>query len=469
MNGDSNFTPGPATYYDSASSSELTMTVIVEVEAIGGRGSPVGGWCESAIVPALEHLHRYLDENPTEYAVIIGPSIDLTAAVALADTLRVTKPALGVILVRRRVDTAVLAEALRAGMREVVEERDLKALNEAVARAYTLHDALTTPEPTTPSGRSRQRGTLITVFSAKGGVGKTTLSTNLAAALADGGKRKVCIVDLDLALGDVSIVMQLFPVHTIADAVGMEGSLDPQALEGLLTQHSPGLSVLVAPVQPDAKDRIKGELIGRVLHILKERFDVVVVDTPPAFDDVVLQAFDESDLLLLVANLDVPALKSLKITAETLGLLNHPKDRWRLVLNRADMKVGLTPAEVEKTLDMQIVSLDPAVQRRPDIDQPRQADRAGEPEPPGLRKRSRGLLSTAWPTHLQFRTARPPLQRPPRPSAVACFDVGGPMSLADRLAQAQATREPAATDQVARQRGRPTQAASAQSRTRSPN
>jgi pilus assembly protein CpaE len=154
----------------------------------------------------------------------------------------------------------------------------------------------------------------------------------------------------------VSIVMQLFPVHTIADAVGMEDSLDAQAVEGLLTQHSPGLSVLVAPVQPDAKDRIKGELIGRVLRILKDRFDVVVVDTPPAFDDVVLQAFDESDLLLLVANLDVPALKSLKITAETLGLLNHPRDRWRLVLNRADMKVGLSPSEVEKTLDLKICS-----------------------------------------------------------------------------------------------------------------
>ena len=82
--------------------------------------------------------------------------------------------------------------------------------------------------------------------------------------------------------------------------------------------------MLVAPVQPDAKDRIKGELIGRVLRILKERFDVVVVDTPPAFDDVVLQAFDESDLLLLVANLDVPALKSLKITAETLEPAQPP-------------------------------------------------------------------------------------------------------------------------------------------------
>lgn len=331
------------------------MTVIVEVDPTAAESLQTAVGRQSAIVPALEHLHRYLDEHPQEYAVIVGPSIDLTAAVALADTLRVTKPALGVILVRSRVDTAVLAEALRAGMREVVEERDLTALNEAVVRAYTLHDALTTSGVEESAGAS-SKGTLITVFSAKGGVGKTTISTNLAAALADGGKRSVCIVDLDLALGDVSIVMQLFPVHTIADAVGMEDSLDAQAVEGLLTQHSPGLSVLVAPVQPDAKDRIKGELIGRVLRILKDRFDVVVVDTPPAFDDVVLQAFDESDLLLLVANLDVPALKSLKITAETLGLLNHPRDRWRLVLNRADMKVGLSPSEVEKTLDLKISS-----------------------------------------------------------------------------------------------------------------
>jgi pilus assembly protein CpaE len=331
------------------------MTVIVEVDQSAAEALQSAVGPSSAIVPALEYLTRYLDEHPDEYAIIIGPSIDISAAVALADTMRVTKPAVGVILVRRRVDTTVLAEALRAGMREVVEERDLKALNEAVARAYALHDALTSASPES-LGSPAKRGTLITIFSAKGGVGKTTIATNLAAALADNGKRSVCIVDLDLALGDVSIVMQLFPVHTIADAVGMEGSLDPQALEGLLTQHSPGLSVLVAPVQPDAKDRIKGELIGRVLHILKERFDVVVVDTPPAFDDVVLQAFDESDLVVLVANLDVPALKSLKITAETLTLLNHPRDRWRLVLNRADMKVGLTPAEVEKTLDMQIAA-----------------------------------------------------------------------------------------------------------------
>jgi pilus assembly protein CpaE len=331
------------------------MTVIVEVDSGSAEALQSAVGSGTVIVPGLEQLRRHLDMHLGEYAVVLGPSVDQAAGVALADTLRVTKPALGVILVRRRVDTAVLADALRAGMREVVEERDLTGLSEAVSRVYALHVALTnTDDDKTSSGEPR--GSLITVFSAKGGVGKTTVATNLAAALADGGKRNVCIVDLDLAFGDVSIVMQLFPVHTIADIVGIDRKLDPTAVEGLLTEHSPGLRVLAAPVQPEAKDRINGEMVGQVLRVLKTQFDFVVVDTPPAFDDVVLQSFDESDLLLLIGTLDVPALKSLKITAETLGLLNHPRDKWRLILNRADMKVGLTPAEVSKTLDLPIHS-----------------------------------------------------------------------------------------------------------------
>lgn len=333
------------------------MTVIVERDPTSAEALQSAVGSASTIVPGLEQLRRHLEMHPGEYAVILGPSVDLSAAVALADTLRVAQPALGVVLVRRRIDTAVLADALRSGMREVVEDRDLTSLNEAVARVYALHTALMHGTEETVS--SRGSGTLITVFSAKGGVGKTTLSTNLAACFAAQLKKSVCIVDLDLAFGDVSIVLQLFPVHTIADAVGMTHKLDPGAIEQLLTAHPSGLKALAAPVQPEAKDRISGDLVSKLLHILKEMFDVVVVDTPPAFDEVVLQAFDESDLILLLGTLDVPALKSLKISAETLSLLNHPKEHWRLVVNRADMKVGLTAQEFGKTLDIPIAALIP--------------------------------------------------------------------------------------------------------------
>ena len=184
-------------------------------------------------------------------------------------------------------------------------------------------------------------GHIITVFSPKGGVGKTTTAVNLALALADHGARRVCLVDLDLAFGDVAITMQLFPAHTIEEAIGAEDLLDFSMVEGLLTRHEESLMVLAAPAGPDARDRVSASLVARVLRTLKQEFDYVVVDTCPSFDELTLQALDETDECILIATLDVPTLKNVKVAIETLDLLNIAIDHRRLVLNRADDAVGL--------------------------------------------------------------------------------------------------------------------------------
>jgi len=308
---------------------------------------------DSVVVGTLEELKRSLVDAPDEFAIVLGPGVDLEASAALADTLRVTRPTISVILIRRRVDTSVLAEALRSGMREVVDERDLTGLGSAVQRAQQMWQALSGASVTAGDGN---RGKLVTIFSPKGGVGKTTLAVNLALALGTGGTKTVCVVDLDLSFGDVAITLQLFPARTIADAVHLESGLDFTVLEPLLTDYRGRLSALVAPVQPDAKDSIPPSLIGRVLNLLKQHFDFVVVDTSPSFDEYVLQAFDETDELLLVTTLDVPTLKNVKVAVETLDLLNFPKSRRHLVLNRADDRVGLTAEKVESTLAMTIAA-----------------------------------------------------------------------------------------------------------------
>jgi pilus assembly protein CpaE len=202
-------------------------------------------------------------------------------------------------------------------------------------------------------------GTLITVFSTKGGVGKSFVSTNLAATLADQGQN-VCLVDLDVHGGDVAIMLQLNPTHQLNDLAAFNGEIDEGAVTSLLTEHSPRLSVVAAPIQIDAYDQAAPDEVGKLLEQLKKMFDVVVIDTSGIFDDHALAALDRTETLVLVGTLDIPALKALKLATGTLDLLNFPRERWRFVLNRADAKVGLSDKEFEDTLgikaDCQLVS-----------------------------------------------------------------------------------------------------------------
>jgi pilus assembly protein CpaE len=142
----------------------------------------------------------------------VGPDIDLAPALELTSALHLERPHVGVVLLRRRVDVGVLNQALRAGVREVVNPDDLSGLTDACRRSTEVSRRITGSLANAPE--KRQEGRLVTVFAAKGGCGKTTMATNLAVSLAVDGRR-VCLVDLDLAFGDVAIALQLVPSRTI--------------------------------------------------------------------------------------------------------------------------------------------------------------------------------------------------------------------------------------------------------------
>ena len=337
------------------------MTAIVEFDPIGAESIKSALGPEAAVLPGLDALHAHLDLNMFEDCVVLGPSVDQQDVFTLAEDMRVKRPSLGVVMLRRRIDTSVLADALRAGVREVVQERDIAGLATAVRRQRDIASRLREQIEHGDGVEAKvRRGRIVTVFSAKGGCGKTTLATNMAAAIADSGRGTVALVDLDLAFGDVAIALQLFPTHTIADAVTIGEDLDGPALNSLLTPHRSGLQALVAPLEPSTAETIDTKTVVRVLDLLAEEFDYVVVDTPPALDDHVLASFDRSDVVALLATLDIPALKNLKLTLETLDLIGFPRDRLKVVLNRSDSKVGLSLPEVEKTLRAPIVAQVPS-------------------------------------------------------------------------------------------------------------
>jgi pilus assembly protein CpaE len=249
----------------------------------------------------------------------------------------------------------MLAQALRAGVREVVPADDLTAIADACRHSRDLTQKLLGG-----GGQAGGReGRIVTVFSAKGGVGKTTFSTNLGAYLAASGSRTL-LVDLDLAFGDVAISLQLLPERTMTDVVAMSGHLDDQGLASVVTKHpASGLDAVCAPAEPGEADRILGPTVGEVLRVAKRAYDFVIIDTPPAFTEHVLAAFDLSDQIILLATLDIPALKNLRLTLDTLDLLGSPPDSRVIVLNRSDAKVGLRPADVVTSIKQDIAIMVP--------------------------------------------------------------------------------------------------------------
>jgi pilus assembly protein CpaE len=296
-------------------------------------------------------LVRAVDEHPHDNLVIIGPGVDLAVATDFASQQRMQRPHLGVILIRRRLDVGVLAEALRSGIREAVTADDLESLGAACTRSReisTRQQVVSTGVPSTGNGK------VLVVFAAKGGCGKTTVSTNLAAALAADPNTRVCLIDLDLEFGDVAITLQIEPRRTIADALALKGALDREALQSLVVRHTSGVDVVLAPIDPSFKDRIPAHLVGEVIQTARTLYDFIIIDTPPAFSEQVLVAMDQADAHILLTSLDIPAIKNLRVTLDTLDALGYPRQTWQILLNRSDSDVGLTRQDVEHALNAQI-------------------------------------------------------------------------------------------------------------------
>lgn len=311
---------------------------------------------ELPVVASTRELFDYLERDTLENLVVVGPEIPTPMAIELAGHFRLTRPSLGVILVRNRLEVAVLTAAMQAGVREVVAADDAAELLAATRRSEqisTVFAAGQAPEVI-------RRGKMVLVFSAKGGCGKTTVSTNLAEALAADPAKTVCLVDFDLQFGDVAVALQIDPTKTISDAIRMQNSLDVQGIRSLVTQHKPNLHVLLAPLDPSDVEFITPDLAQNILSGLKDSYDYVVVDAPPAFTEVILRAFDLADEYLLLTTLDTPSLKNLKVTLGTLQALGMPRNKWKVVVNRSTAKAGVTILDVENATGFSVAAAIPA-------------------------------------------------------------------------------------------------------------
>ncbi len=281
---------------------------------------------------------------PVPALVMLDFGVDVSEALAITEWAvdRFRTPV--VLVTANPAETGLLA--MRAGVRDMVapeasvgEFRDVITRNRRVAGSQ---------------GAEEWRGRVVTVASPKGGVGKTTITTNLAVGLARFAPDSVVLVDLDIHFGDVATALNLMAEYSLPDAVRAGLGGDPLAVKPYLTRHETGLWVVAGSDSPADAESVSPAGVASLIRALATTFAFVVIDTAPGLDEETLSALDATDVLVLVAGLDVPGVRGLRKEIDTLGQLQLPLEARYVVLNFADNSRGLTLADVEASIQTKV-------------------------------------------------------------------------------------------------------------------
>lgn len=281
--------------------------------------------------------------------MVFGPGVGADASVSFVKKLTAEFP-IGCIILAFAATNTLKMTAKKANVVEVIQiPANPEKLILSVQMAASYAQQLAKKEEVADS---EHKCAVVTVFSTKGGVGKTFLATNIATSITQMIEGRVVLVDLDLQFGDVGIMMGLNPDITILEFLDNTVDLSVKRIDELLATHQSGLKVLLAPKDPESADSITGQGVTSVISALREYADFIIVDTPASFNDNVLAVLDESDEICIVLTMDLPSVKNIKLCLRTLNELKYARERQKIVINRVETNIGLKVSEIERALGM---------------------------------------------------------------------------------------------------------------------
>jgi len=350
------------------------------------------------------HVFAQLERSAAPKVVVLDAGADPEAALELAAHFDAQCPMISVILVSEPAPEVSRA-AMRAGVRDIVHPAasvaDIRQVLDHAFQAAMERAVLLDPNRITPAheSESARTGRVITIVSPKGGVGKTTVATNVAVGLARTAPHSTVLVDLDIQFGDVASALDLEPEYALPDTVQGPASRDAMVLKTFLTQHSTGLYVICGARTPADSDAISGPAVSQLLQMLASEFRYVVVDTAPGLSDHTLAAMDLTTDLILLTSMDVPGVRGLRKELDALNQLGLVPDSRYVVLNFADSRAGLSVADVEATIGVGVdLRLPRSKAIPPSVNQGLPLLQSGGRDP--MTKQLRGLVNRLTPEPL---------------------------------------------------------------------
>ncbi|PYV43999.1 MAG: hypothetical protein DMG06_08190 [Acidobacteria bacterium] len=240
-------------------------------------------------------------------------------------------------------DADTILRSMRAGAKEFlpnpVEPQTLFAATERVSKVHAVVNK-----------EKKRYGKLFTFFSAKGGTGSTVISTNFAVSLTEQTKKSAIMVDLDMQLGEVSLFLGIKPAFTIIDVADNIHRMDSILLKGFIKKHASGLDVLAAPDSLEKVETVGAAQVGQILQFLKSNYEYIIVDTSNSFDDHTVAALDQSSIIFLISNTDLPSLRNAQRCLSIFERMGYKKEKIRLLINRYQKSLEIRAKDIEETL-----------------------------------------------------------------------------------------------------------------------
>lgn len=299
-----------------------------------------------------------LIENNNIDVVLVGSAVE-DDGYAVSEKLSSEYPELAIVIMDEKLQEETMHKAIFSGAKDVLIRPIVPArLVDSIYKAnqHMKTKVLVHKESVPKTRRRASAGQVYTVFSTKGGVGRTFIAINLAVALAKTTGKRVVLVDLDLDFGNAALALNIVPKFTIADIVDDIRNIDQDFIESYLIPHESGIKVLPANAQPMMNEFINAGDIDVILKTLQNAFDYVVVDMPGGFSETVNPAFAVADKLLIVTTPEVASVRNVKAALITLGELNYPKSKIKVILNKVAKGDRIKLKDVETTLNQDVLA-----------------------------------------------------------------------------------------------------------------
>lgn len=294
---------------------------------------------------AIQGYNVILENRPSFVIVDISNKTEL--ALDIIAKISANHKTCKIIVTSSNYSTDLIVKSMRAGAREFLPKPLIKT---------DLFNSLNKFKEQVNNGTSEKKSCrVITTFSNKGGIGKTAIATNLALELANMTKEKVALIDLNLQLGDITTFLDINPSFDISYVIQNLSRIDETFLLSTLEKYKDtSLYVLADPPYLEQAEDITAEQIGTLFAALKQAFSYIVVDTSANFDGKTITALDQSDLILLITIVNLPAIRNCQRCLDLFERLGYEKEKTKIVLNRFMENEEIKVEDVEDVLNKKI-------------------------------------------------------------------------------------------------------------------